>query len=180
MNWWGTWQERRADARAVQEVVSLNRQWGWSARVTGNDRHLAGLQAAAERAAARSHGGQKADAQLAAEHLARQRAADQTHQRQEAQLQAHREQAAREREAARRPILKVGTVRDEPGRVVFDGWEFGHRPGEPEGERRLPDGPLNTQELGWSGPELRQIAREAHEHQAAQAADPGREPEAGA
>src|SRR5262249_52163620 len=151
----------------------------WSARVTGNDRHLADLQAAAERAAARTHGGRKADARVAAERLARERAADQERQRQDAQRQAHYEQAAREREAVRRPILKTGTARDEPTRTVFDGWVFGTRPGEPESERRLPDGPLDTRELGWSGPELRQIAREAREHQAAQAADPGREPEAG-
>jgi hypothetical protein len=179
VNWWRKWQERRADARAVREVVNLNRQWGWSARVTGNDRYLASLQAAAERAAARSHGGRKADAQMAAEHLARQRAADQTHRRQEAQLHAHYEQAAREREAARRPILKIGTVRDEPARTFVEGWAFGSRPSEPEGENRLPDGRLDTRDLGWSVSELRQIAREAREHQAAQAAYLGLEPEAG-
>jgi len=51
---------------------------GWSARVTGNDRYLAGLQAAAERVAALGHSGRKAEAQQAAQNLARQRTADQT------------------------------------------------------------------------------------------------------
>jgi hypothetical protein len=179
VNWWRRWQEHRADAQAVGEVIDLNRQWGWSARVTGNDRYLAGGRPPLSASPHSATAGRKAEAQLAAQNLARQRTADQTRQRHDAQRQAHYERAARDREAARCPIPRVGIVRDEPGRAAFDGWVFGCRPGEPEGERRLPDGPLDTRELGWSGPELRQIARDAREHQAAQAADPGLEPEAG-
>lgn len=171
MNWWHNWQNRRTDRRAVRQVVSLHREWGGSARVSGDDRHLAELQAAAERAASRSRWGRKADAQVAAAHLARQRAADQTHRQRTAQLQAQRERAAREREAARRPIFKIGTVRDEPSYTVVEGWVFGCRPGEPEG-------PVDVRDFGWSVSELRQIAREAREYQAAQ--DPGPEAEAGA
>lgn len=118
------------------------------------------------------------DALLAAEHLARQRACQQALRQQTAELHVKCEQAAREREAARRPIFKIGTVRDEPGRTVVEGWAFGRRPWEPEGQTPIPDGLLNTADLGWSVDELRQIARESREHQAAQ--DPGPEAEAGA
>lgn len=180
MNLRRNWQNRRADWRAVREVVARNHEYGWSAQVLGEDRDLAGLQAAAERVAARSRWGRKADAQLAAEHLARQRAVQQELRRQTAELHARREQAVRDREAARRPIFKVGAVRGEPGRTVVEGWAFGRHPGDPEGETQIPDGPLDTRDLGWSVAELRQISREAREHQALQAADPGLEAEPGA
>jgi hypothetical protein len=53
------------------------------------------------------------------------------------------------------PVTKVGTIRQEGGRYVMEGWEF-----EDTTDRVLQEGQDATAATGWSAPELLKMTRD--------------------